>query len=83
YEELLRENRISLDRVEEWKIIEAASPHAVLDEIPRTSLIVMGAYGHGRIFAKLFGSKTELIQKNTANLIMLIGEHCGVPQFAR
>lgn len=79
YENTLAEEGIATTAFDDWIFIESNSPVAVLNEIQRTSLIVMGAYGHGRIHSKLFGSKTELIMKNTASLIMLIGENCKAP----
>ncbi len=62
-----------------WDWFEDPAPEAVLDHIRRTALIVMGAYGHGRILARVFGSTTELVLRNTANLILLVGEHARPP----
>lgn len=52
----------------------------MVNQIPRDSLIVMGAYGHRNIRATLFGSKTELVLKNNADLLMLVGEKCKNPE---
>ena len=79
YENILKRENISTDAFNEWKITSSDSPLPVLNEIQRTSLIIMGAYGQGRLHERLFGSTTELLIKNTANLIMLVGENCQTP----
>ncbi|MFQ5750429.1 MAG: hypothetical protein ACE5HI_00410 [bacterium] len=80
YEKIVQDSQIDLGQVNDWRFIESNSVLLLLDEIPREAMIVMGAYGQGRIISKLFGSKTELIQRNTANLTMLIGENCRPPK---
>jgi len=78
-EEILSKNKLRPDDFKQWDILETEEPVSILDAIPRESMLVMGAYGHSGIRARLFGSTTELIQKNSANLIMLVGESCSPP----
>jgi len=79
-EDALRQYNLPADVFQNWIFVESGSAVSILDKIPRDAMLMMGAYGHSGIRARLFGSTTELIQKNTANLIMLIGENCPAPQ---
>ena len=83
YEKSLRNEFKDDGTAPEWQLMASSSKTSLLDEIERSSLVVMGAYGHGRIRSRLFGSTTELVQRNTANLIMLIGQNCRLPNAER
>ncbi len=80
YEKLLHKEGISADSFAEWKFWQDKSFIEMLNQIPRDSLNVMGAYGHHSIRSTLFGSKTELVLRNTANLLMLVGARCKNPE---
>ena len=79
YRRIMEEAGIDTASFQEWLFYRRASLIDVLNETPRDSLLVMGAYGHSKIKARLFGSKTELVLKNNANLLMLVGEACRNP----
>ncbi|MFQ5604888.1 MAG: universal stress protein [bacterium] len=81
YERILEEQQIDRAGIGQWNCLPAGSVVTLLEAIPRDALIAMGAYGHGRVLEKLFGSTTELIQKNTANLLMLVGENGLSPKY--
>ncbi|MFQ5707237.1 MAG: universal stress protein [bacterium] len=80
YEEIVQQHQIDVKQINQWEFVPSGSPVILLNKISCDALIVMGAYGHGRVYSKLFGSKTEFIQKNVAQLLMLIGENCKPPK---
>jgi len=83
YEMILRKEVGDGTAASQCKFMESSTKTSLLDEIERSSLVVMGAYGHGQIRSRFFGSTTELVQRNTANLIMLIGQNCRLPDINR
>lgn len=80
YENLLKKAAIPTDSFSEWKFWHEKSFIEMLNMVSRNSLIVMGAYGHHKIRSKLFGSKTELVLRNAANMLMLVGARCKNPE---
>jgi nucleotide-binding universal stress UspA family protein len=82
YQKIAKDNRIDLSDINDWIVIDAKSTESILRFLPRTSMIVMGAYGSSRIRASIFGSATELVLNNVANLLFLVGEKCNSPMDA-
>lgn len=80
YEQLLNTEGISSNSFADWKFYHDQSFIEMLNQISRDSLNVMGAYGHHSIRSTLFGSKTELVLRNTANVLMLVGARCKNPE---
>jgi len=80
YRNLLHECGCDETSFHEWKFWKDEPFINVMNQIPRDALVIMGAYGHKAIRAKIMGSKTEMIVKNNANLLMLIGENCREPE---
>ena len=79
YEDLLKEEGLKSREFTDWAFFSQKSMIEVLNETPRDALLVMGAYGHHPIRARFFGSKTEMVIKNNANLLMFVGEHSRNP----
>jgi nucleotide-binding universal stress UspA family protein len=79
YEKIFSDNRIALSEINDWIIIDAKSKESILRYLPRASMIIMGAYGSSRFRASIFGSTTELVLNNVANLLFLVGEKCNAP----
>lgn len=63
-----------------WLFFEKGDININLYEVPRDSLLVAGAYGHGPIKDVFFGSKLELIQSYLPNNILVVGPNY-VPSF--
>lgn len=57
----------------EWIFAEEGALAESLFEIPRDSLVVAGAYGHGAVREALFGSKLEAIQTEVPNNLLVVG----------
>ncbi len=69
-----------LDEIEPlWRRIPAPSFHALLWDIEPTSLVVAAAFGHGGVKARLFGSRTELLQEHLPNPVLLVGPRATEP----
>jgi len=56
----------------DWQVIPGAPTAEKLFAIPHDALVVLGAYGHGKIRA-LFGSTMELVQAELPNPLLVIG----------
>jgi len=56
-----------------WKIVDAPSFTSLLWEVPRTSLVVAGAFGRSGVKAQLFGSRTETILAHLPHPLFLVG----------
>ena len=80
YRDKLAKSNIDADRLASWTFWREESLLAALYNVDRNQLIVMGAYGGSRIRMRLFGSTTEMILKNTANPLLLVGERCLEPK---
>ncbi len=63
----------------EWRFVESGSLPDRLFEIPRDSLVVAGAYGHGAVRETLFGSKLETIQTEVPNNLLVVGPEVAGP----
>lgn len=48
--------------------------------VPHNSLVIVGAYGHGKIKELLFGSKLEKIQATLTNNLLIAGPRVRIPQ---
>lgn len=56
-----------------WQIIPAGTFASSLWGVPRTSLVVAGAFGQGALKARLFGSRVEMLQSQLPNPLLLVG----------
>ncbi len=56
-----------------WRRLKAPSFHALLWEVAPTSLVVAAAFGHAGVKARLFGSRTEILQAHLPNSLLLVG----------
>jgi nucleotide-binding universal stress UspA family protein len=63
-----------------WQIIPAGSFPSSLWQVPRTSLVVAGAFGQGALKARLFGSRVELLQSQLPNPLLLVGPSSDPPE---
>jgi hypothetical protein len=79
YQQIIKDNQISLEDNFDWIIIDNKQKETILRFIPQTAMIVMGAYGSSRIHETIFGSTTELVLYNVANLLFLVGGKCAIP----
>ncbi len=62
-----------------WRILPKGAFENNLWDVPRTSLIVAGAFGSGGVKARLFGSRTELLLSQLVNPFLLVGPHATMP----
>ncbi len=59
--------------IQKWHFWEKNRFNDMLYEIPHDALLVLGAYGHGRLKDLLFGSKMEYIQSTLVNNMVVAG----------
>ena len=61
-----------------WEMLESGSFDENLYAIPHDALVLMGAYGRGRIRKALFGSKLEKVQSMLCNNLLITGPAAAV-----
>ena len=59
--------------VSNWHLIEGGNLQEELYSVSRSSLLLLGAYGRGRIKSKIFGSTMETINQTMPNNILTLG----------
>ena len=62
-----------------WRILPKGSFENNLWEVPRTSLVVAGAFGSSGVKARFFGSRTEMLLSRLANPFFLVGPNARKP----
>ena len=62
-----------------WHILPKGSFENNLWEVPRTSLVVAGAFGSSGVKARLFGSRTELLLSSLVTPFFLVGPNARRP----
>ena len=63
-----------------WHQFENGRFEDHLYAVPHNSLVIVGAYGHGKIKELLFGSKLEKIQATLTNNLLIAGPRVRIPQ---
>ena len=63
-----------------WQVLTTGQFNDCLWEVPRTALVVAGAFGHSGIKARLLGSRTELLQSALPNPLLLVGPRAKIPE---
>jgi len=61
------------EHVGHWHLVEGGNLQEELYSVSRASLLLLGAYGRGRIKAKFFGSTMETIQQTMPNNLLILG----------
>lgn len=61
------------EHVSNWHLVEGGNLEEELYAVSRRSLLLLGAYGRGRIKAKLFGSTMETIHRTMPNNLLILG----------
>ncbi|MDD4650499.1 MAG: universal stress protein [Desulfoplanes sp.] len=56
-----------------WAFFENNDLETNLYTVPHDALVIVGAYGHGRIKTVMFGSKMELLQSTLPNNFLIVG----------
>ncbi len=59
----------------DWQFLEAGDISHQLYALPHDGLVMLGAYGKGRVRATLFGSTMEKVQSGLPNSLMVVGPH--------
>ncbi|NOZ78601.1 MAG: hypothetical protein GXP48_05370 [Acidobacteria bacterium] len=62
-----------------WRILPKGPFENNLWEVPRTSLVVAGAFGSSGVKARLFGSRTEMLLSQLVNPFFLVGPNARKP----
>ncbi len=82
----LEEKLAGLDLPEGLELERAYHPKMTFQEIvqdlPRTALVVFGAYGHSAFHKRRFGSKAELALRSLPQNLLMIGPHCPGPHIS-
>jgi len=63
-----------------WHQLKTGRFEDHLYAVPHNSLVIVGAYGHGKIKELLFGSKLEKIQATLTNNLLIAGPRVRIPQ---
>lgn len=61
------------EKVRDWHLVEGGKLEEELYSVYPASLLLLGAYGRGRIKTKLFGSTMERIHRTMPNNLMVLG----------
>jgi hypothetical protein len=65
--------------VADWHHCESGNFEENLYAVHHNSLVIVGAYGHGRVKEVLFGSKLEIIQATLTNNLLVAGPRVRIP----
>ena len=60
-------------QVQDWLFYNKTDLDLMLYEVQHDSLVVLGAYGHGKIKDFLFGSKMEQVNSTLTNNLLIVG----------
>ncbi len=63
-----------------WTVWPRGPFENVLWEVPRTSLVVAGAFGSSGVKSRLFGSRTETLLSQLPNPLFLVGPNATTPR---
>jgi hypothetical protein len=80
YRDKIKKMNILPGRIASWTFWEQDSLFDALFKVERDQLIVMGAYGKSGLKKRLLGGTTEMVLRNSANPLLLVGENCSEPQ---
>ena len=76
YETILRARGLEKavkEHVREWYFFDKGEFEHALWEVPNTSLVILGAYGHGVVKEVIFGSTMEMTQSVLTNPMLIVG----------
>ncbi len=76
YEQVIEKENLQEDvasQVNQWYKFEKGKFEENLYTVPNDALVLLGAYGHGRIRDIFFGSKMETIQSTVTNNLLISG----------
>jgi len=80
YREKVESLGVEQAHIESWTFWPGEDVIDALFNVGRRQLVALGAYGKMGLKKRLLGSTTELVLRNSANPLFLVGEQCREPK---